>query len=211
MITIHGKPKILVVDDQPTVRDDLEQLLKANDYQTVSAAGGEDALVRASEQEFEVVLLDIRMPGLSGIDVLRRLYPDRPDIGVIMVSGVADVATAVEAMKIGAYDYVTKPWNPDDLLVRVKKARERRYLTIQVKQHQRHLREKLAQQAKELRELSKQTVHALIQQEILEHALEGPRRKRKGELSLENLKQIGAKILRHLNDSWPSTVKLPQE
>ena len=109
MITINGKPKILVVDDQPTVREDLEQLLKANGYQAVSAASGEDALVQVYEQRFEVVLLDITMPGLSGIDVLRRLYPDRLDIGVIMVTIVAEVATAVEAMKIGAYDYVTKP------------------------------------------------------------------------------------------------------
>lgn len=199
-MTIPGKRTALIVDDEFAIRDNLEQLLKISDYDTVVAADGQEALERAAEQEFEVVLLDIRMPGLSGLDVLRQLRSDHPDIAVIMVTAVGDVETSVEACKLGAYDYVLKPFNLDDILMRVEKARERRYLALQVKNHQKEMEKRLFQQEKELRALTNETVQALIREEILARELEARGGKRKGLPAGTDIREFGTKILRRLSD-----------
>ena len=161
-MTIPGKRTVLIVDDESSIRESLERLIRSGGYETVMAAHGQEALARAAVQEFEVVIMDIRMPGLSGIDVLRKMNTEYPDTSVIMISALADVGTAVEAMKLGAYDYITKPFNLDDILMRVEKARERRHLKLQVRDYQKNLEERMAEQAKELRQIMTQTVHALI-------------------------------------------------
>ena len=121
---IPDKRTVLIVDDEASIRTSLERLLKAGGYETTVAADGNEALARASEQEYEVVLLDIGMPGLSGLDVLGRLHTDHPDTSVIMVTALVEPKTAVDAMQLGACDYVTKPVDFDDILARIEKARE---------------------------------------------------------------------------------------
>ena len=125
---VPGKRTVLIVDDEPSIRENLERVLKSSGYETVVAEDGQAALDRAAEQEFEVVLLDIGLPGISGMDVLRRLSGEYPDTCVIMVTAVEEVETAVEAMRSGAYDYLSKPFNLEDILLRVERAREKRYL-----------------------------------------------------------------------------------
>ena len=132
--------KVLVVDDEEAVRNLLQRVLNKAGYDVVTAADGEEALYKASLGETKVVLLDIKMPGMSGIEVLRRLTVDWPDYCVIMVTAVTDLDTAIEALKIGAYDYITKPFNQDDVKQKVQQAIEkwrrqtkekRRYLELQ--------------------------------------------------------------------------------
>ncbi len=178
-MTIPGKRTVLIVDDESSIRESLERLIRSGGYETVMAAHGQEALARAAAQEFEVVIMDIRMPGLSGIDVLRKMNTEYQDTSVIMISALADVGTAVEAMKLGAYDYITKPFNLDDILMRVEKARERRHLKLQVRDYQKNLEERVAEQAKELRQMMTQTVHALINESAMAQQMETGGRGRK--------------------------------
>ena len=197
-MVIPGRRTVLIVDDEPSVRNTLERLLKSNDYEPVVAANGHEALAHALSQEFEVVLLDIRMPGLSGIDVLQRLLADHPDTGIIMVTAVVDTKTAVDAMKMGAYDYVLKPFDLDDILVRVQKARERRFLAIQVKNHKKDLEERLLEREKELRAMTIQMVQALVKEETLTRGADSKKGKEKKPPQATDVREFGAKIMRRL-------------
>ena len=101
---------ILVVDDEQSVTDLLHEDLGEEGYSCVTAGTGEDALKRLSEGNFDVVLLDLKLPGISGMDVLREAKSIHPEVAVIVVTAAGDAQTAVEAMKIGAVDYITKPF-----------------------------------------------------------------------------------------------------
>ena len=118
------RSKILVVDDEHLIRWSLEQNLKKQGYEVVTAGSGEDALRLVREEQPDLVLLDIQLPGISGIDVLEKIKDHDDDIIVIMVTANSGLENAVNAMRLGAYDYVSKPFNLDELSIVVKKALE---------------------------------------------------------------------------------------
>ncbi len=122
----EAKETILVVDDDQAVRGIISRKMQSEGYICVTAANGREALEKVATQQFDLVLLDMKMPGPSGMDVLPQIVADHPDTSVVMVTAVADTQTAVEAMKLGADDYVTKPFNLDDLSMRVKEALKRK-------------------------------------------------------------------------------------
>ncbi len=126
--------RVLVVDDEEAVRNLLERVLKEAGYDVVSAANSQEALNKVSNLKVRILLLDVNMPGMSGIEMLRKLTADYPDICVIMATAVADTKTAIEAMTLGAYDYITKPFNRDDLVMRVRKAIEKFELEEKLKE-----------------------------------------------------------------------------
>lgn len=128
------RERILVVDDEESVRTLLKRTLTEAGYDVVTAANGQEALDKVSQLQVRVVLSDIKMPGISGIEVLRKLTADHPDICVIMATAVADTQTAVDVMKLGAYDYISKPFNRDDLVMRVRKAIEKLELEEKIKE-----------------------------------------------------------------------------
>ena len=101
---------VLVVDDEPSVADLLSEDLVEEGYNCITAATGEDALRRLSKSNFDVILLDLKLPGMSGIDVLKEVKSNRPETAIIVVTSAGDAKTAVEAMKSGAVDYITKPF-----------------------------------------------------------------------------------------------------
>src|SRR5262245_53236882 len=114
-------PRVLVVDDEPGVRESLRLILKdRTDVALVSS--GEDALEAVAARPFDVVLLDILMPGMDGLELLERLRAGAPAAQVIMLTATKTVKTAVRAMKLGAFDYVTKPFDIDELVVLVERA-----------------------------------------------------------------------------------------
>jgi len=117
---------VLIVDDEENVRKLLRRWLEAEYFYCVTVSSGQEALEKAAVQGFDVVLLDILMPGLSGMEVLPRLVRWQPDAQVIMITSVADIDTISQAMRLGAYDYVTKPFNMNDLVTRVEKAFQKR-------------------------------------------------------------------------------------
>ena len=114
--------KLLIVDDELSVRDSLGKWFHEEGYETVTAENANEALTRLAEQRWDVALLDIKMRGTDGIELQRRIHEIDPDVIVIMMTGYASVETAVTALKNGAYDYVTKPLDPDEIAHLVKKA-----------------------------------------------------------------------------------------
>lgn len=116
--------KLLVVDDEHLIRWSLEQNLKKYGFEVVTADSGEEALRLATEEQPDLILLDIQLPGISGIDVLQKVKENNSDMAVIMVTAQGELDTAVKAMQLGAYDYVSKPFNMEELLIIVKKALE---------------------------------------------------------------------------------------
>ncbi|MFQ5456937.1 MAG: sigma-54-dependent transcriptional regulator [Myxococcota bacterium] len=118
------KPRVLVVDDQESIRRTLSAVLKDEGYPVILASSGEQALERAAQDAPQVVLLDIAMPGMNGIDVLSRLKDATPDLAVIMMSGHGTIETAVRATKLGAYDFIEKPLSIEKLLLAIRNAVE---------------------------------------------------------------------------------------
>lgn len=116
--------KLLVVDDEHLIRWSLEQNLKKQGYEVVTAGTGEEALRLMREEQPDLVLLDIQLPGISGINVLEKIKEHDESIIVIMVTAHGGLETAVNAMRLGAYDYVSKPFNLDELSIIVKKSLE---------------------------------------------------------------------------------------
>jgi DNA-binding NtrC family response regulator len=118
------KTKILVVDDEHLIRWSLEQNLKKQGYDVLTAGSGEDALRLVREEQPDLVLLDIQLPGISGLEVLEKVKEFDDDIVVIMVTAQGGLETAVNAMRMGAYDYINKPFNLDEMSLVIKKALE---------------------------------------------------------------------------------------
>jgi PAS domain S-box-containing protein len=124
----HTPSLILVVDDERIMREGCARICQSLGCQVLGADGGEDGLRVLREQEVDVLLLDLMMPGISGMEVLERMQTDRPGVVVIVITGYATVELAVEAMKRGAYDFISKPFTPDQLRLVVKRALEKRRL-----------------------------------------------------------------------------------
>jgi len=112
----NDKFRILVVDDEDSIRNRCVQLLQRKDYNVRGVNDGEQALFLIIKDRFSLVFTDIRMPGLNGIDLLERIKEISPDTEVVMITGYGTVENAVEAIKLGAYDYITKPFDMDRLL-----------------------------------------------------------------------------------------------
>jgi len=128
------KTKIMVVDDEHLIRWSLEQNLKKQGYEVCTAGTGEDALRMAREEQPELVLLDYHLPGINGLEVLQRLKEIDEDILVIMVTAQGGLETAVNTMRHGAYDYINKPFNLDEMAIVIRKALENSDLRREVVQ-----------------------------------------------------------------------------
>ena len=119
---------IHIIDDEPVIHDILTQLLTAEGYEVESSASGEEALEKYASRKFDLVLLDLLMPGMDGIEVLRAIKRIRPQAVVVIITAYASVESAIEAMKIGAFDYVQKPFKHEELLLIVARALEHKNL-----------------------------------------------------------------------------------
>jgi len=123
-IPMRDKP-ILIVDDEKNIRLTLSTSLEVLGVETDSAEDGKEALVKLREKEFGLILLDIRMPGVDGMEVLRQVRESRPDIRIIILTAYGTIELAVEAMKLGAVDFIQKPFVPEQIRERVARAMSR--------------------------------------------------------------------------------------
>ena len=130
--------RILVADDKENIRKLLVKIL-ADGFDVVTASDGSEVLALADVGEFDVVVTDIRMPGADGLTVLRELHRSHPDVEVVLMTAYASVPKAVEAMKEGAYDYLAKPFEPDEALLTIERAVERKRLREQARDLRRAL------------------------------------------------------------------------
>ncbi len=117
--------RILVVDDEGAIRYSITKTLQRVGYQVEAAASGEEALEQLEKQEFDVVLTDIRMPGISGVDLLARIKDKSTDTSVILMTGYASLNSAVESLRLGAHDYLVKPSSSRDIRDSVARGLER--------------------------------------------------------------------------------------
>ena len=116
---------VLVVDDEQDIRDGFERILTRIGFQVLKASRGDKALKVLSDTEVSIVLLDLKMPGMNGMEVLKHIRDLDVSILVIVITGYATIETAIEAMKQGAYDFISKPFDPDQLCIIVNRAAER--------------------------------------------------------------------------------------
>ena len=120
--------RILVVDDEEIVIKSCMRILADEEFQVEAVQDGRAALRKVEENPYDVMILDIMMPNMDGLEVLRRVKETHPNVDVIMVTGLSQIHTAVQAMKLGAFDYISKPFEPDELRLVVQRALERRRL-----------------------------------------------------------------------------------
>src|SRR6476619_5933422 len=126
-------PEILIIDDEKAIRKTLTEILSFEGYKIEEAGDGEEGLKKFRERTYDVVLCDIKMPKLDGIEFLDKAREGNPDIPVIMISGHGTIETAVEAVKQGAYDFISKPPDLNRLLITIRNAMERNNLVTETK------------------------------------------------------------------------------
>lgn len=122
------KARILVVDDEPIVCKSCQEILTEAGYEVETLQSSRAALERVKEELFDLVLIDLKMPGIDGMELLRLVKQSNPEITAIMITGYSTIESAVEAIKLGSFDYVPKPFTPDELALRVERALKTRYL-----------------------------------------------------------------------------------
>ena len=127
---MEGKP-ILIVDDEKNICLTLSHALEVLGIETASALNGEEALAQLKEREFGLILLDLKMPGMDGMEVLRLVREIRPDIRIIIITAYGTVESAVEAMKLGAVDFIQKPFSPEEIRELVSRVMDREKLDEQ--------------------------------------------------------------------------------
>lgn len=125
------KPRILVIDDEPAMRECLKDWLMEDGYEVGLASGGQEGIDRFKKEGWDVVLLDLKMPGMDGIETLKRLKELGQDAQVVMMTAYATVDTAVKAMKDGAFDYLVKPFDPEEIELQIRRIVEHKELVLQ--------------------------------------------------------------------------------
>lgn len=161
----QSKSLILAVDDEPHMLELMKRILEPTGYEVITASDGMQALALVAEKHPELVLLDIKMPGKLGTEVLQEVVRHHQDSAVIMVTAVGDIKSAVDAMKMGAFDYLMKPFDPDQMGICVQKALERRRLLLENRAYQ----DKLGKQLSALNDLFQS--HLNLRKEVEESYL----------------------------------------
>ena len=164
------KHKVLLVDDEPIIRRVLKQRLTADGYQCEEAGNAEQAVAKLEDYEAELVVLDVKMPGKSGAELLPEIKKKYPDTAVMMATAITDTETAIKCMRDGAYDYLVKPFNLDEVSISAQRALEKRKLILENRAYQQHLEDMVLKRTEELKQAldkvkdaSLDTIHRLSQ------------------------------------------------
>ncbi|MFQ3675119.1 MAG: response regulator, partial [Endomicrobiia bacterium] len=123
-----NKHKILVIDDEQGIRDMVSYTLLKEGYAVFTAANGAEGVEQVIKNDIDVAITDIKMPGMDGIEVLKKIKEVKPEVEVIVATGYGSTETAVESLRKGAYDYINKPFNIDELSSLVSKAIEKKQI-----------------------------------------------------------------------------------
>ena len=138
-MTEKVEAKVLLVDDEEQFLDALSQRLETRGIKVDSVTSGEDAVKKVEDQNFDAIIVDLAMPGIDGIETLKRIKDKRPDLEIIMLTGHATVKSGIEAMKFGAEDFLEKPVDLNELLEKIGEAKSKRMLVVE-KGHQDEVR-----------------------------------------------------------------------
>jgi DNA-binding NtrC family response regulator len=159
-----SQANILVVDDEESMRDSCQQALSQDGNKVEAAEDGLTGLAILEKESFDLVILDLKMPGMSGMEVLKKIKEEDPEVVVVVITGYATVESAVEAMKEGAYDYIPKPFTPDSLRMIVERALEKRKLSLENVLLRTELRGRFGEEVIVGRSASMQKVEELVRQ-----------------------------------------------
>ena len=162
MVITATRENILIVDDEKTVRRSLNKALSMNGYSCEEASSADEAMAALSRRPVDLIILDVMMPGTSGKELLPHLKKTYPDTAVVMATAVVEPDTIVNCMKNGAHDYITKPFDVDQLLANIQSVLDKRSLELNLKEKSQVLEGKVAEQAKELQTLFIDAVESLI-------------------------------------------------
>ena len=156
-------PVCLIVDDEPRLRQVFVHLMRNDGFSCLEAENGEQAIAVLEREPVTLVMSDLRMPRLDGIELLREIRARWPDTAVVMITAVADVEIAVNCLALGAADYVIKPYQLEDVRARVAQALEKRRLILENRAYRESLEERVQQQARRLEELFLASVQSLAE------------------------------------------------
>src|SRR5213083_3517572 len=154
--------KCLVVDDEPRLRRVLVRLLEGQGFTCSEAGSGTEALEIMQREAVPLVISDLRMPQMDGEALLSEIATRWPDSAVIVVTGVAEVESAVACLQLGAFDYIAKPFHPDEVRARVTQALDKRRLLLENRMYQQELERRVQEQARRIEELSLERLQALV-------------------------------------------------
>ncbi len=191
---------ILIVDDEKDIRRLLSLKLSGKGYHCRMAGSADQALRKLRSDPAELVILDIKMPGKSGVELLSEIKTRYPDTEVIMATGVTDINVAINCLKKGAYDYLTKPFNLGDVALSVERALEKRRLELENRYYQRHLEQKVEEQTEKIRTTFLNAIAALV------HALEAKDKYTSGHS--QKVSEISAAIAKELGMSPDSIERI---
>ncbi len=121
-----SKGRVLVIDDEAIVRISCQRVLTPEGYDVVVTSRGDEAIELLEKEQFDVVLTDLKMPDMDGIEVLKTIKQRWPEIQVIIITGYGTISTAVQAIKLGAFEYIEKPFTPEDILDVVNRGMEKK-------------------------------------------------------------------------------------
>ncbi len=158
----NNTEKILVVDDEPFITELLCRWFTAEQFRCIAASSGDEALELLREDSFHLVVSDITMPGMSGIQLLETIRKLWPDTAVLMATAISDRQTAVEALQRGAYGYAVKPFDRNELLIDVANALERRRVTLLMREYEHCLEEKVRERTAQVRRREEQIIFRLV-------------------------------------------------
>lgn len=153
--------RILIVDDERQIRGVIAAIVEMEGYHFSLAEDAESALVKLGQQPFDLLISDINMKAMSGVELLRLALQHYPDLAVIMVTGVDDRETAIETLHIGAYGYVTKPFQANELIINIANALRRRQLEIENRRHREELEILIEERTKELFQSREESIYIL--------------------------------------------------
>jgi DNA-binding NtrC family response regulator len=127
------KAKVLLVDDEEDFLSTLAERLEARGLKVNAVTSGEQAVAKAESEGFDLIVLDLAMPGMDGLETLKRIKAKQPDAEIIILSGQGSIKTSIEAMKLGAEDFMEKPVNISELLDKISEAKDKRLLVLEAK------------------------------------------------------------------------------
>jgi putative nucleotidyltransferase with HDIG domain len=182
---------LLIVDDEPAIRRLLRQKLSGEGYLCQEASDAEGTLNMLTTSPIALVILDIKMPGKSGIELLPEIKSGYPDTAVIMATAVNDINVAVECLKQGADDYVCKPFNLEEVSLSVQRALEKRRLQLKLRGYQQFLEEKVEEQTGEIRKVFLGAIEALVSALEAKDKYTGGHSRRVTELALALGNELG--------------------
>ena len=160
-ITTSEKIRVLVVEDEESIRSVLKTMLEENGYICDTAASADDAIEKLRDTRYPIILTDIMMPGMSGIEFLELVREREDEIAVIMLTALNDIDVSIRALKSGAYDYITKPFRLDDVIISIEMALQKRALILENRDYQRNLEKKVLEQSRKIQSSFIKSIEAL--------------------------------------------------